>query len=57
MRSERRHSILPPHSESSALGLPALVALAQRQDGATKYLAEARKRFENWLPIQKEKTR
>ena len=36
--------------ESIESGLPALVALAQQQDGAMKFLNESRRRFERYLP-------
>src|SRR6267378_1368837 len=36
--------------ESVNSGLPALVAIAQQQDGALKYLDECRQRFERYLP-------
>ena len=36
--------------ESIASGLPALVAVAQQQEGAMKFLDEARQRFERHLP-------
>lgn len=37
--------------ESIASGLPALVSVAQKQEGALKYLDEARQRFERYLPV------
>jgi hypothetical protein len=36
--------------DSTASGLPALVAIAQQQEGAMKFLDEACKRFERYLP-------
>jgi hypothetical protein len=36
--------------ESIASGLPALVELASRQEGALKYLDEQRERFQRYLP-------
>ena len=37
--------------ESIESGLPALVAVAQQQDGAMKYLDAARQNFERYLPL------